>query len=147
MIRVVSDDHMQYDHDLLEMVQNTKDDHDYQNLIKCILDKKPPSPNMESDLTCYKSVFQKLGVENTPAGDLVILEGTRIVVPLGDRKRILVQLHEFHSTQDQMYRIAKQTMFWPTLKHDILNVFERFSPCQMNRRAKIPPPYSIPSVC
>ena len=71
---------------------------------------------MESELTCYKSVFQKLGVETTPAGNLLVLEGSRILFPRGERKKILEKLHEFHSTQDQMFRIAKGALYWPTLK-------------------------------
>ena len=33
-----------------------------------------------------------------------------------------LQLHEFRSSQDQMFRIAKQTLYWPTLKMDLLNI-------------------------
>ena len=142
MVRVVSEGHIQYDHDLLNMAQKVKDDPDYCALIKCIVEKNTPSPHMKPDLRCYKSVFKDLSIEPTPAGNLVILEGSRIVIPLQDRKQILEQLQKFHSSQDQMYRIAKQTLFWPTLKNDILNVFERFSICQVHRRAKIAPPSS-----
>ena len=102
---------------------------------------------MEFDLTCYYSVFSKLGIEVTPAGNLVILEGTRILVPRGERKRILGILHEFHSTKDQMFRIAKGTLYWPTMKQDIFNIFERCSIYQANRRAKLPSPHPLSSFC
>ena len=44
VIRVVSEDHIQNYHDLFKMAQNAKEDPDYQSLIKCIVEKKHPSP-------------------------------------------------------------------------------------------------------
>ena len=40
-VRLISDGHINYDHDLLEMAKNAIGDQDYQNLIKCVLNKTP----------------------------------------------------------------------------------------------------------
>ena len=65
VVRVVAEDQMQYDHDLLDMAQRAKTDPEYCALIKCIEEKITPTPHMKPDLTCYKSVF-KISVLNQP---------------------------------------------------------------------------------
>ena len=52
VVRIVAEDHMQYDHDLLNMAQRAKDDPDYCALIKCIEEKNIPTPHMKPDLRC-----------------------------------------------------------------------------------------------
>ena len=84
----------------------------------------------------YKSVFGDLSLQETPSGPIVILQGTRVVIPISARKDVVASLHDYHSTSDAMFRLAKTTLFWPTLKSDLENVYR----CQIQHLAKLPPP-------
>ena len=92
MVRIVSDD-SDYDYDLLKLAHQATDDLEYSALIKAVQDSKLPPVQPEMDLTSYKSVFNKLSLEDTPAGQLISLEGQRVVVPLQARQDILNTLN------------------------------------------------------
>ena len=81
-------------------------------------------------------MFSNLSLEQTPAGQ----EGYRVVIPLLSRQNILVTLHEYHSSGESMIRLAKNCLFWPTMKSDLVKLYESCTNCQINRRAKINPP-------
>ena len=81
MVRIVtnSDD---YDYDLLKLATQAKEDLEYVALIKAIQDKRIPPSTQEIDLFSYESVFNNLSLEGTPAGQLILLKGHRVVIPL-----------------------------------------------------------------
>ena len=89
-----------YDYDLLKLAKQANEDMEYLALIKAIQDKKLPPSKPENDLSPYKLVFNNLRTEETPAGQLILLEGHRVVIPLLARQDILTTLHEYHSTSD-----------------------------------------------
>ena len=139
MVRVVTDPD-EYDYDLLKLATQAKEDAEYIALIKAVQEKTIPPITQQIDLTSYKSVLDNLSLENTPAGQLVILEGCRVVIPLLARQSILVILHEYHSSGQSMIRLAKTCIYWPTMKNDLLKLFESCTKCQINRNSKLPPP-------
>ena len=91
MVRIVTDT-ADYDYDLLKLAKQAKEDMEYIALIKAIQDKKIPPSKPEMDLSSYKSVFNNLSTEETPAGQLILLEGHRVVIPLLARQDILTTL-------------------------------------------------------
>ena len=93
MVSVVSDDN-DYDYDLSKLAPQATDDLEYCALIKAVQDRKLPPVQQDMDLSSFKSVFNKLGLEDTPAGQLVVLEGNSVVVPLPSQQDILTTLHE-----------------------------------------------------
>ena len=69
----------------------------------------------------YGSVWDDLSVEKLPPGNVVLLQGVRVVVPGGYRKVVLEALHEYHQTADAMVRLGKTLIYWPTFKNFIIN--------------------------
>ena len=92
------------------------------------------------DLSPYKSIWGDLSVQELPLGDVVLLQGVRVVVTREFRKTVLGTLHEFHQSADAMFRLAKSLVFWPTMKQDVQILFDKCNTCQVNRKAKLPLP-------
>ena len=83
------------------------------------------------DLSPYKSGFNNLSTEDTPAGQLILLEGHRVLIPLLARQEILTTLHKYHSTYDSMFRLARNSIFWPTMKQDLSKLYDSCNTCQI----------------
>ena len=92
------------------------------------------------DLYLYKLVFNNISTKDTPVGPLILLEGHRVFISLVARQEILTTLHEYHSTYDSMFRLDRNSIFWPTMKQNLSKLYDSCNTCQINRRAKIDPP-------
>ena len=60
---------------------------------------------------------------------LVILRSCRIVVPASLRKEILMRLHASHQGMERTQRRARETVYWPGIKSDIINTVASCSMC------------------
>ena len=85
----------------------------------------------------YGCVKDRLLVETLSSESLVVLDGGKIVITPSCRTNLLFELHTFHQTADTMDCIACQIWFWPPMKHDLLQVWDK---CQTNRKEKEIPP-------
>ena len=78
--------------------------------------------------------------------DLVVLQGTRIVVPTSARKRVVRELHNAHFRLTKSIMTAQQLYYWPGMCSDIKSFIDACVPCQQARpslaRQKLLPPAS-----
>ena len=76
--------------------------------------------------------------------DLVILQGTRIVVPFPARKMVLRELHSAYSGLTKSILTAQQLYYWPGMRSDIKSFVDACVPCQQAQpslaRQKLLPP-------
>ena len=129
-----------YDFDMLRLVKEGGSDFEYKALISAIKSKCSDHFVEGIDMSPYKSIWGDLSVQEPPLGDVVILQGVRVLVPWEFRKTVLVALHEFHQSADAMFWLAKSLVFWPTMKQDVQILFDKCNTCQVNRKAKLPLP-------
>ena len=65
--------------------------------------------------------------------DELILRGEAIIVPPGERKKVLEQIHQGHlGTSKCQYR-ARQCVYWPGINKDIEQLVEACTTCQRHR--------------
>ena len=65
--------------------------------------------------------------------DGLILRGEAIIVPPGERKKVLEQIHQGHlGTSKCQYR-ARQCVYWPGINKDIEQLVEACATCQRHR--------------
>ena len=90
------------------MAHQSSEDREYCALVQAVRNRTI-SPDL--NLSSYKSVFEKLGLEDTPAGQLVVMEGNRVVIPLIAHQGFLTALQEYHSSGDSMFRLARTAVY------------------------------------
>ena len=87
-----------------------------------------------------------LSIRQVNGVDLVVLQGTRIVVPTSARKRVIRELHNAHSGLTKSIMTAQQLYYWPGMRSDIKSFIDACVPCQQARpslvRQKLLPPAS-----
>lgn len=71
-------------------------------------------PNLE---VCDRP--SRLSVRTVNNQGIVVLDGTRIVVPHAARKDIVRSLHAAHSGMTKTLKTASQLYYWPAMKSDI----------------------------
>ena len=64
---------------------------------------------------------------------LVVRNGVEILVPLGERRRILETLHLDHTCDETMVRQCKGKLFWPKMRKQIKKLYNDSSSCTENR--------------
>ena len=67
----------------------------------------------------------------------LVLYQTRLVIPRTQRKDILRRLHLAHQGIERTKRRARQTVYWPGINSDIINVIGSCTKCQ-ERHASLP---------
>ena len=94
----------------------------------------------------YLSVMNDLSIRPVNGVDLVVLQGTRIVVPSSARKMVVRELHSAHSGLTKSVLTAQQLYYWPGMHSDIKPFIDACVPCQQARpslaRQKLLPPVS-----
>ena len=69
------------------------------------------------------SLEDKLGVEDMAKGPVVMVGGTRIMIPRGARKRLLALLHETHLGEGSMIATARRLWYWPSMRNEVRQVY------------------------
>ncbi|KAG8191123.1 hypothetical protein JTE90_010047 [Oedothorax gibbosus] len=65
-----------------------------------------------------------------------ILWGTRVVIPLEGREKVLQELHLSHPGIVKMKALARSHVWWPGIDEDIEKAVKRCVPCQMSRHSR-----------
>ena len=69
------------------------------------------------------SLQDEMGVEEMAKGPVVIIGGTRIMIPRGARKRLLALLHETHLGEGSMSATARRLWWWPSMRNEVRQVY------------------------
>ena len=71
-----------------------------------------------------------MSVEIDGEHQLLMLDGTRIIVPSAARSAVISGLHTAHSGMTKMYSTARQLYFWPGMKGEIQAQVNNCATCQ-----------------
>ena len=69
--------------------------------------------------------------------DGLVLFGRRIVIPAAMRPRTLIQLHLAHQGEVRTLRRARRSVWWPTVRVDVLNEVRGCKPCREVHLSKV----------
>ena len=124
-------------------------DRDYTALIKFVRGNQHFSNADGSNIAkLYRSVLNDLSVRDINGVSVVMLQGTRIVVPAAARQGVVRELHKAHSGLTKTFLTAQQLFYWPGMRSDIKSFIDACVPCQESRpslaRQKLLPP-ALPS--
>ena len=81
----------------------------------------------------YRGVLDDLSVRDVEGNKLVMLNGTRIVVPAAARQGVVRELHKSHSGITKTFLTAQQLYYWPGMRSDIKSFIDACIPCQESR--------------
>ena len=112
---------------ILESVRN---DDSYNMVKEALLQGKKPNglpPNHPG--RAYKSFWDDLSVVGEVGCDIIVYDGTRVVIPTDARKQILKMLHISHSGITKTRKAAQQLYFWPGMSNDIKQMVENCEEC------------------
>lgn len=129
--------------DLLQRIKDAaaKDDQ-YQKVIQALkegISLKQVHPQHPARL--YKAVWDDMSISD----DLILVDGSRIVVPTDLRSQILKDLHYSHVGINRMKMAARRHFYWPFLTRDITKLIENCSDCQKLRPSQAHEPWqSLP---
>jgi hypothetical protein len=99
--------------------------------------------DLPTDLRTYWGLRDSLSIENG-----VIYKGQQLLIPKPQQNNILEQLHTAHMGQEKTKLLAKVTVYWPNINHDIEELIKRCQICQRYQPAQCPEPllqHSIPT--
>ena len=116
---------------------------EYINLRDAVLNSDeniPDSPFVQS----YKRVWDRLSVSNEN-NNLVLLDGSRIIVPQNAIKAIVKLLHHGHPGITKAQKLAAQLYYWPGMNNDIAQVVNNCESCQQLRPTQ-PNMTSVPNL-
>ena len=87
-----------------------------------------------SELKSISGMLGELGTVVMPEGTrLIVRNGTEILIPAGERQRILETLHLTHSCDEVMIRQTKGKIFWPKMREALRKSYLSCSSCTENR--------------
>ena len=85
------------------------------------------------------SISTQLSVDKLGEEDVIMLDGSRILVPRGARKNIIKELHRAHSGLTKIYKTAKQLYFWSHMKEEIRKEIDASQYCHEDIPAQARP--------
>ena len=112
----------------------TNANQEYINLRDAVLNSDeniPDSPVVQS----YKRVWDRLSV-SSENNNLVLLDGSRIIVPQNAIKNIVKLLHQGHPGITKAQKLAAQLYYWPGMNNDIAQIVNNCESCQQLRPAQ-----------
>ena len=110
-----------------EIVVETKDDVELQNLIECVQSNVLPK-NLPNHLARYKSIYDELNVTS----DGVLLRGQRIVVPIRLRRRVLELAHAGHQGMVKTKMLIRSRVWYPGIDSQVEDKVKSCLACQTN---------------
>ena len=133
---------------ILSLGDNTSSvDDEYANLVAFVQGRQHHDNTGKPHIAkLFRNVMDDLSIRQVNGVDLVILQGTRIVVPFPARKMVIRELHSAHSGLTKSILTAQQLYYWPGMRSDIKSFVDACVPCQQARpslaRQKLLPPAS-----
>ncbi|XP_043188392.1 uncharacterized protein K02A2.6-like [Amphibalanus amphitrite] len=124
---------------LEDLRKAAQEDTVYQQLLSAVTNGFPSSKEqLPYHLLPYWSVRHELSSQ-----DDLILKGRRILIPFSSRKDTMRALHDAHQGIERTKRRARQTVWWPGLNSDIINVVGNCTTCQEHRSSLPQEPMAV----
>ncbi|XP_058456697.1 uncharacterized protein K02A2.6-like [Malaya genurostris] len=114
--------------DISEIIEATANDEEMQAVKSSILEEDWSS-NLAKQYSAFRS---ELSFANG-----LIMRGSKLVVPMNLRNRMLMLAHEGHPGQSCMKRRLRERCWWPNMDNEIIKVCEK---CEGCRLVQIPDP-------
>ena len=104
------------DHSLTKLAELAKEDVMYCRMIKH-LKRRTKLEIIEEDceLRLIKGDIQHIGLFNTEAGPLIVMDSSSVLIPEKARQTILDELHSTHLSVDYMKAMSRGRFFWPKI--------------------------------
>ena len=116
-------------------------DKKYQMIVTAVEEGKNVSELMKDHPGwMYKKQWDSLGIINRKSDKMLILDGTKIVVPHELRKMVLKQLHLAHLGYANTSETAKELYYWPSMLQDIKNITESCEACITDNPSRMKEP-------
>ena len=123
---------------LLEIKQAQADDATCQNIQEFCMHGWPDKAKLGSEEKLYLQVAADLTIQQG-----LLLNGSRLVIPVAMQKTILGKIHEGHQGITKCRERAKQSVWWPGLSKQIEDLVEKCDKCSKERQNRVEP--MIPS--
>ena len=89
-------------------------------------------------------MISELGTVVMPDGTrLIVRNGSEILIPVGERQRVLETLHLTHSCDEVMIRQTKGKIFWPKMREALRKSYLNCASCTENRISRPQKPNEI----
>lgn len=117
----------------IEEVRKTAEkDRDYQDIVRGIEGEWPRTPSPE-----VKKV--RTNADSLSIVDGLVLMNSRIYIPLGMRRKMLLRLHSGHQGIVKTTRRSRDTVWWPALNKEVKEMVESCNACIKNQRMQHQP--------
>ena len=70
-----------------------------------------------------------MGLIQRGSKKVLVVDGCRVVVPQGARKKVLEVVHKAHLGQERTYYCARERFYWPSLREEVFKLVERCPAC------------------
>ena len=85
---------------------------------------------------CLKGVWQQLSLYDDQQYTLIMVDGQKIFVPEGARKKLLHLWHNSHAGEKKIKMMAQSSFYWPHMGHEIKQLVQSCSSCMRNLPSK-----------
>ena len=82
------------------------------------------------------SLMDEVGVEETAQGPIIVVGGSRVMVPRAERKKLLEIIHETHLGEGAMVATARRIWWWPSMANQIRQLYRNCQVCMLEGRSK-----------
>ena len=113
---------------LQPLLEWAKSDPEYVALVQCF--RAGGDPAASPLLRQYASVWPEVSLHDLGDTPLLVLQGSRILVPRPARAGLLKLLHASHSGVVKTYQRARQLYYWPDMKNAVAQLVQGCSMCQ-----------------
>ena len=116
--------------DVLELAAKGLECPEYVELVEFLRSgKELQDVGAEHPARLHASNISIMGVEDTPSGPLVMVDGSRVMVPASERRRLVELLHSTHLSDRTMLETARRIWYWSGMKEQIKGVYRNCEAC------------------
>ena len=88
---------------------------------------------VSSELLKMEGVLYVISVLSLEEGEILIKDGTEVLIPQAQRQPMLTKLHSTHLSDVSMLKLACGSFFWPGITAKIRYMYKACQPCMINR--------------
>ena len=118
------------DPNLRKLMQAAEHDNEYQEQLKAVADDNLDKLSLTHPMQGLKSMWDQLSIMD---GQLIVVNGSRILVPSAARKDLLMKGHESHCGASKMKAQFRQLYYWPGMSNDIENIVRGCQQCRYHQ--------------